>query len=212
MDPQLDPEMRKATNDRYAANLTKGSLKPSESRQLASLLCEGLSPAEVIDRAVEENLLQKRSPSSNQTFASYILKRLGACPRCVLELVAHGSSREVAQGALVATLAESKLLRSFLEHTVADLKAAGRGYLTASDWASYLDWLESVEPAVIRWTPVVRAKLRQNIWRILAESEIVDSTKSLRLQSMRLEPAVRECLADSRLADVSRALATAGVE
>jgi hypothetical protein len=204
--------MPKAPSNSYVANLTKGSLKPAESRQLASLLCEGLSPAEVIKRAVEENLLQKRSPSSNQTLASYILKRLGACPPCVVKIVARGNSREVAQGALVATLAESKLLRSFLEHTVADVKAAGRGYLTASDWASYIDWLESVEPEVIRWTHVVRAKLRQNIWRILAESEIVDSTKSLRLQSMRLEPTVRECLSDDRLAEVSRALATAGVE
>lgn len=204
--------MPKAPSDSYVANLTKGSLKPAESRQLASLLVEGLSPAEVVERAVTENLLQKRSPSSNQTFASYILKRLGACPACVVEIVARGNSREVAQGALVATLAESKLLRSFLEHTVADVKAAGRGYLTSSDWASYLDWLESVEPEVIRWTPVVRAKLRQNIWRILAESEIVDSTKSLRLQSMRLEPTVRKCLSDARLTEVSRVLATAGVE
>lgn len=204
--------MRRASPFEYSANLTKGSLKLAESRQVAILLSSGLSPTEVVDQAVEENLLQKRSPLSSQTFATYILKRFGSCPGCIVEVVASGSSREVAQGALVASLAESRLLRSFLEQTVANVKAEGRGYLLSSDWSSFLDWLESVEPSVLRWTPAVRAKLRQNVWRILAESEIVDSTKSLRLQSLRLESAVRNCLADPRLADVCRALAAAGVE
>jgi hypothetical protein len=204
--------MPKAINDTFSANLTKGSLKPTESRQLASMLCQGSSPAEVIERAVEENFLQKRSPSSNQTYASYIVKRLCACPQSVIDIVAKGSNREVVQGALVATLAESRLLRSFFEHTVADLKSIGRGYLTASDWTSFMEWLESVEPAVIKWTPVVRDKLRQNIWRILAESEIVNSTKSLGLQNLRLETSVRSCLTEPSLSEVARALAAVGAE
>ena len=204
--------MQSTTPDTYSANLTKGSLKPKESRLLADLLLLGLSPSEVIGRAVDENLLQKRSPSSNQTIASYILKRLGAAPKEVIQVIARGDSREVVQGTLVAALAESKLLRTFLSHTVAEVRSSGRGFLTSSDWSSYIDWLESVQPEVIKWTPVVRAKLRQNIWRILAESELVDSTKTLRLQSLRLEPVIRIHLADSSLSSVASALALAGAE
>lgn len=211
LDLDVDPDMSMVSRSAYSANLTKGSLKPVETRRLARLLQDGLSESEVLSRVVAENLLQKRAPSTSRTLGAYLLKRLAACPGCVVEVVATGSHRECVQGSLVAALAESRLLRSFFEHTVAEARASGRGYLSASDWSSFFDWLESVDPEVARWTPPVRSKLRQNIWRILAEAEMVESTRTLRLQALRLEAAIRKCLADPRLGGVERALSAAGV-
>ncbi|HRK23099.1 MAG TPA: DUF1819 family protein, partial [Fimbriimonadaceae bacterium] len=77
---------------RYVANLTKGSLKVAESREIARLLLEGLSPSEVQAAAIKDNLLQKRSPEATRTLASHLAWRFTGVPPCLLELVVNGSS------------------------------------------------------------------------------------------------------------------------
>jgi len=204
--------MRQRLKGRYSASLTKGSLKVGEMRVVASLVDSGKSPSEAIEAILDSNLLQKRSPESSTTFGWYLLKRLALCPSSLVGLIAQGTNREATQGALLATLMESALLRDFLEHTVTGVKGVGRTYLTNSDWTSFLEWLESQEPEVIRWTPSGRSKLRQNVLRILAEAEILDSTQSMKFQSVRLEPSIRQCLQDPALQPVLPALIAGGME
>jgi hypothetical protein len=204
--------MRQRLKGRYSASLTKGSLKVGEIRVVASLVHSGKSPSEVIEAILDSNLLQKRSPESSTTFGRYLLKRLGLCPKSLVTLIAHGTNREATQGAFIATLLESALMRDFLEHAVTGIKGVGRTFLTNSDWTSFLEWLESQEPEVIRWTVSGRSKLRQNVLRVLAEAEILDSTKSMKFQSVRLEPSIRQCLLDPTLQSVLPALIAGGME
>jgi len=204
--------MGRIRNRGYSASLTKGSLKVAEARLIAKLLLSGQSPSEIVATVVSENILQMRSPESSRTFATYHLRRLEACSKCLIQLVAEGSSREATQATLIGALCESKLLQSFMEHTLAAVRATGRRYLTASDWAAFMEWLESQEPEVSRWTSIARSKLRQNIWRILAEAEVVENTKSMKLQNVRLEPSVRQCLEDPSLSVAALALVAGGLE
>lgn len=179
---------------------------------MAQQLVHGASPAEVAEIISAENLLQKRSPEATRTVTSYLLQRLEGLPVSLVEIVAEGTNREATQATFIAALAHSLLLRSFVSEAIAGIRAERRGFVSVSDWASFLDWLEGQDPSTTRWTPVVRAKLRQNIWRILAEAEVTDSTKSMKLQAVRLEPRVRECLEDSSLSEVASALAAGGFE
>lgn len=197
---------------RYVANLTKGSLKVAESREIARLLLEGLSPSEVQAAAIKDNLLQKRSPEATRTLASHLAWRFTGVPPCLLELVVHGSSREATQACLACLTIKSALFSDYLTDSVAEVRAQRRSHLAPADWSTYLDALESREAPVRAWTSPVRAKLRQNIWRILAEAEIVDSTKHRRLQNVRLEDSVKKCLAGSMLTSTIKVLAAGGVE
>ena len=177
---------------------------------MAALL-EGRPPSEVVESVLAENLLQKRSTDSARTLVNYHLRRLSLVTPAVIQVAANGTYREVTQASLVAALSESKLLRDFFSHIRVVLQG-GRRFLAASDWTTFMDWLEGQDPSVARWTPVVRSKLRQNIWRILAEAEVTDSTKHMRLQAVRLEPSIKECLKDASLLAVSRALEAGGFE
>lgn len=203
--------MARLSRDEYSASLTKSSLKAQEVRIIAALLQEGRPASEVVETVVAENLLQKRSTNSTRTLVNYHLRRLYLVTPAVIQVAANGSFREATQATLVAALSESRLLRDFFTHIRAVLQS-GRRFLAASDWITFLDWLEGQDPSVARWTPVVRSKLRQNIWRILAESEVTDSTKHMRLQAVRMEPSIRECLKDASLLAVSRALEAGGFE
>lgn len=198
-------------NSRYVANLTKGSLKVAESRVIAGLLLEGLSVSEVKAVAVKGNLLQKRSPEATRTLASHLAWRLASVPSCLLQLVFQGSNREATQACLACLTMRSPLFSDYLKDSVSEVRAQRRSHLAPADWSSYLDVLESRDPSVRAWTSPVRAKLRQNIWRILAEAEIVNSTKHLRLQSVRLEESVKKCLTDSTLSPILNTLAAGGV-
>lgn len=201
-----------ADSARYVANLTKGSLKVAESRVIARLLLDGLSANEVQDLAIKENLLQKRSPEATRTLASHLAWRFAGVPSCLLELIVHGSSREATQACLASLTIRSALFSEYLKESVSEVRAQRRSHLAPADWSTYMDVLESRDASVRAWTSPVRAKLRQNIWRILAEAEIVDSTKHLRLQNVRLEESVKRCLAASALTSTLKILAAGGVE
>ncbi len=204
--------MRRVSRDEYSASLTKGSLKPQQVRTLAILLNEGHSPIEAVEKIIAENLFQMRSSESARTLVNYQLRRLSTVTPCLIEVSATGTFREITQASLVAALSESKLLRSFFFFIETNMRSGGRRFLAPSDWASFVDWLEGQDPSVARWTPTSLSKLRQNIWRILAESEVTDNTKNMRLQSVRLEPRVRKCLEDPYYHEVNKTLEAGGFE
>lgn len=196
----------------YKANLTKGSLKVGESRVIAGLLLEGLSPSEVQARAQQDNLLQKKSPEATRTLASHLLWRLSGSPECLLRIIAEGSNREATQACLACLVHSSALFRDCLRELIADVKGQRRNHLAPTDWSTFLEVIESRDAAVRAWTPPVRSKLRQNIWRVLAEAEVVLSTKHMRLQTVLLEESVKECLQSNAMQSVLDALALGGVE
>lgn len=201
-----------ADRSKYIANLTKGSLKVAETRVIARLLLEGNSASEVQAAAIRENLLQKRSPEATRTLASHLAWRLAEIPKCLLELIAEGTSREATQACLVSLTMRSALFSDYLKDSISEVRAQRRNHIALADWSAYLETLESRDTSVQAWTPPVRAKLRQNIWRILAEAEVIDSTKHLRLQNVRLEESVKNCLSANMLSSTLDALAAGGIE
>lgn len=202
--------MRSFDRDRFSASITKCSLKLQETRVLAGLLMSGTPPAVVIDTVISQNLLQKRASSTSRTFCSYLMRRLEQCPPCIHKSIAQGLHREASQAVFIAALAESAILRAFCEHSLTEITSSGRAFVTGSDWMSFRDWLETQDPKTASWTPVVWSKMRQNIWRILDEVDLVDSTNMMSLQPMRLEPPISACLEDPSLSHILPALRAIG--
>lgn len=202
----------RSSNSQFSASLTKGSLKVVETRLLAGLLLSGCSPNAALLTAVEQNLMQKRSASTSRTFGSFLLRRLNACPSELHQILAQGSLKEATQAAFVSALAESALLRAFMQESVGSVLTSGRRYLSHSDWLAFKDWLETQDSSTSGWSDGAWAKLRQNCWRILAEVELVDSTKSMRIQPLILEESIKALLNDPKLEKVMPSLLAAGVK
>ena len=66
--------------------------------------------------------------------------------------------------------------------------------LNKSDWRTYIESCTQVEPAIAVWSESTNNKLRQVVFRILAESGYLDNTRSLKLQKVHIAPEVMNYL------------------
>ena len=190
----------------YSASLTKGSLKVGESRIIARLLMDGVE-GEAWHKAIrEENVLQKRSPSAASTTAEMIAHRLRTMKRPLWQLVAEGSPAVATQAVLAAAIKHNPLIGDFLLHVVREQRRLFRRELSSREWDGFVhDYLQQDEQAS-KWTAPVLDKLRQNLFRILAEGGYISDTKTRLLQTVILagevshyleeedEPYVLRCL------------------
>ena len=66
--------------------------------------------------------------------------------------------------------------------------------ISAKDWKDFLEICAQVDPKVDEWTETTRSKLKQIVFRILAESKYIASTRSLKLLPVSIAPDVRQYL------------------
>jgi phosphotransferase system HPr-like phosphotransfer protein len=179
---------------RYNANLTKASLKISETRILARALVDHPSSSDWKSAILTENVLQKRNPVTAKTLAAVIIQRLECLNRSMLEVVAHGQDQDAAVCVLVATLKQSTLLADFFEVILIDLYRSFAQVIPPTSWDKFMEGCLARDPSVARWTPVVVRKLRQNVLRILAESGYIEDTRSLKLVRVQIPSSIESML------------------
>ena len=123
----------------YNANLVKASLKLEESRVIAALLLQGVDEAQWRQAILVDNVLQKRSPSTANTFAVFIRQRLGLMTPALWEIVRDGANMVATQAVLAATVKHSRLLGDFLDSTVRERMRLFKTALTRKDWDEYVE-------------------------------------------------------------------------
>ncbi len=178
----------------YSANLSKGTLKLPESRVICGLLLEGMTPEQWRNAIVAENVLQKKSPASALTTAAYLKQRFDLSHPDVWRLVCDGSSSVATHAALAATIKHSHLVGDFLDIVVREDLRQFKTALSRSEWDEFIEQCAMRDPNVATWTVPVLAKLRQNVFHILAEGGFLTDTKTLRLQRVTIAHQVIECL------------------
>ena len=188
----------------YSANLTKASLKVPESRIIAGLLLERADEAGWRRAILDENVLQKRSASTARTFADYIRHRLSTMQSPLWELVHDGSPVVATQAVLAAAIKHSRLLADFFDQVLKEHSRQFKTTITNTDWADFIASCAGQDPNVETWTPEVVIKLRQVVFRILAEAGYVDSTKTMALQRVAIAAPLIKYLEDTQEADVRR--------
>lgn len=180
----------------YQADLSAGALMPAESRILATLLCTGVDKNAWTHAIKEENILQKKSPSSAIRQARLIRARLETLDDEGVALVAHASGELLNQMLLLAAVRHSRLLGDFLIDVYRCRLQRLENTLDPNDWTAFLHECEQRDREVSHWSESTRAKLRQVITLMLAEAHFIDSTKSLRLTPPLLHPVIRRYIQD----------------
>ena len=193
----------------YNANLVKASLKLEESRVIAALLIQGVDEAQWRQAILVDNVLQKRSPSTANTFAVFIRQRLGLMTPELWELVRDGSKVVATQAVLAATVKHSRLLGDFLDLVVRDRLHLFKATLTKKDWEEFIEGCVARAPHVADWTSGVVDKLRQNVFRILGEAGYVADTRTMALQRVTIMPEVLRYLEENDERYVLRCLQVA---
>ena len=174
----------------YQANFTKCSLIVPESRIIAGLLLQGVEGGDWDKQVRDLNVLQKRTAKTADSYATLARSRLQTMGAGLWELVHDGSAPVATHAALAATVKFSPLFGDFMRTVVRDQFRRFATHLEARHWDAYIEDSLRSQPNMPTLSDSTRVKLRQNAMRMLAEAGFIENTRSLRLRSQQIEPAV----------------------
>lgn len=175
----------------YNGEIVAGSLLIPESRKIASLLLAEADDQEWHRAIIIENILQKRSPSAAKREAKLIRNRLSSMKPEILGMISEGSSDLATQSILACAIKHSRLLGDFMHEVVRDHWLTFDLHISNKDWHEFWDSCAQIYPAILDWSEKTYQKLRQVVFRILAEARYLDGTKTLRLLPVVVLPEVR---------------------
>jgi hypothetical protein len=174
----------------YLANFTKCSLIVPETRIVAGLLLQHAAPQEWERQVYELNVLQKRTAKTATTYANLARARLQTMDVELWQMVHDGSMPVATHAVLAATVKFSPLFGDFLRTVVRDQFRRFATHLETRHWDAYIEDSLRSQPNMPTLSDSTRVKLRQNAMRMLAEAGFIENTRSLRLRSQQIEPAV----------------------
>jgi hypothetical protein len=177
---------------RYKADLTAGSLKVTESRIVAGLLLKGLDAKGWQDAIVKRNVLQARSTATATRLAHLIRGRLETMESDLWKLVKDGKGLVAVHATLAAAVKHSPLLGDFLDLVVREQHRLFAKTLSNRLWADYLTGCGERDTEMPQWNDSTQKRLRSSVFQTLAQAGYIDSTRTLRLQTVHLaQPVVR---------------------
>jgi len=186
--------MQKSQTPKYNGEIVAGSLLTMESRKIARLLLDNANPDAWHQAIVIDNILQKRSPATAKRQARLIKNRLSLMEPELWDLIVRGSSDVTVQALLAAAIKHSPLLGDFMDTVIRQHWRTFIKKLDDKDWKAFMETCIQVDPGIELWTVSTIAKLRQVVFRILAESKYIDSTKHLQLLPVSVIPEIRQYL------------------
>ncbi len=178
----------------YDGGIVAGSLLVPESREIARLLLEGEDKNAWKDAIMKGNILQKRSPQTAKIQGSLIQKRLLLMNPPHWEMLVHGHSALATQAIMAAAIKHSHLIGDFMLSVVKEHWQTFQKSISNSDWHYFMEHCAQLDPRIDSWTDKTRAKLKQVVFRVLAEAGYINNTKSRLLQSVAIEPDLRQYL------------------
>ena len=178
----------------YNGEIVAGSLLINESRKIARLLLNNADAEAWHQAIVIENVLQKRSPVAAKRQAKLIKNRLSLMNPDLWEIVDNGSADVAIQALLAAAIKHSRLVGDFMDTVIRQHWQTFKEKISAKDWKDFLEICAQVDPKVDDWTETTRSKLKQIVFRILAESKYIASTRSPKLLPVSIVPDVRQYL------------------
>ena len=171
---------------RYRTDITAGSLKVTESRVIADLLLQSMDEDGWRRALYVDNVLQARSPRTAKRLRSLIRSRLEPMGPDLWTLVRDGSQPVATHACLAAAVKQSYLLGDFLDLVVRQQYRVFAATLSTKLWEDYLQSCRGRDPEMPAWSPSTIARLRSSVFQILEQAGYVESTRTLKLQSVHI--------------------------
>lgn len=178
----------------YNGEIVAGSLLVRESREVARLLLSNANAEKWHKAIVIDNLLQKRSPVTATRQARLIKNRLTLMGPELWKMVQTGATDLSIQALLAAAIKHNRLLGDFMETVVKENWRIFNQKITVRDWKNFLEICSQIDSKVAQWSGSTQSKLKQIVFRILAEAKYINNTRSGKLLPVLIFPAIKNYL------------------
>lgn len=190
--------MDSINDKKYNSSIVSGSLLMEESRKIADLLLKNIDSDQWYQAIVVENILQKRSPVTAKKQARLIKNRLILMDRALWLLVRDGSAQVASQALLSAAIKHSRLIGDFMSTVLRQHWQTFTKRIDLKDWNLYLEQCAQIDPEIDMWKETTRSKLKQVVFRILAEAKYIENTRSCNLIPVSLTPEIKSYLVKNK--------------
>ncbi len=184
---------------RYKLSFSAGSLLASESVRIAGIYREEKDWEEVKQIVLADNAIQKVRATSVTRMLREIRQRLTTLTSEQFALLVDSDPRDQIQVLYLAACKYYRYLRDFVVEVVRNKVLTFDTILTHADYDRFFDAKSAEHDELLSLSDSSAAKLRQVIWRILAEAQILDSTRTGIITPFMPSPAVVQAvLSDDR--------------
>ncbi len=181
---------------RYRTEITAGSLKLPESRVIAELLLQGVQGKGWKKALYVDNVLQARNPQTAERLWTLLRGRLETMDPGLWRLVRDGSAQVATHACLAAAVKRSPLLGDFLDLVVREQYRLFAPALSNGLWEEYVRSCRDRDLEMPEWSPSTIARLRSSVFQILEQAGYVESTRTLKLQTVYIAQEVLGYLRD----------------
>ena len=179
----------------YSGVLTREQFLFYETRTTAKLLDEGLSPTEIQEKIVQENLFQYPTEKSVQQMARTCIQRVQALDDADLTHALASAPSEVSkQICLYAMMRQYRLMWDFMVTVIGEKYRSLDTSFSKTDVNAFLFRLQEQDDWVATWSDSTITKVRQVLTKTLVENDYLDSTRADHLNPVLISPVLENAI------------------
>ena len=162
------------TTEKYLLSFTTGGLFTAESVMVADIFLANLDWNLTEQRLIGDNSFQARTTSSAKRICREVCSRLKTLQPEELSILASGSSKEQRQIIWIAICRRYSLIRDFAVHVLRERFLSLQKTIQFKDFDTFVHRLAETHEELQSITESTRKKLRQVLFRMLREAELID--------------------------------------
>ncbi|CAE6519285.1 conserved hypothetical protein [Nitrosomonas nitrosa] len=167
------------SNNRYSMSFTTGGLFHRESAKLAALYLNLGDWNSVRDKVITENLLQTRTLNTLKRVCREVVSRLRTLSQDELEFLVESNHQEQAYLLWLAICRRYKFIADFAVEVLRERYITLKADLTFDDFDSFFNRKSEWHLELDEITPATRSKLRQVLFRILHEADLLTTNNMI---------------------------------
>lgn len=161
------------SHDRYSMSFTTGSLFHRESVKLAELYLDHGDWSAVREKVIAENLLQTRTLNTLKRVCREVISRIRTLTQTELAFLVEASHQEQAYLLWIAVCRRYRFIADFAVEVLRERYITLKTDLTYEDFNSFFNRKSEWHPELDVITPATRSKLRQVLFKILRETDLL---------------------------------------
>lgn len=177
----------------YNGGLTREQFLFFEIRIVSSLLMQGLSRIEIIDKIKQENLFQFPTERMISSIAGACFRRIDALEsETLVSLLAHSSADVAKQINLYAMMKYNRIVWDFMTTVIGEKFRTQEFEFSRKDLNLFFFRLQEQNDSVASWSDSTIKKIKQVLTKSLVECEYLNSGRATQLNPVSISPELED--------------------